>query len=180
MKRAGCRLIVVGFESADDGILRNIKKGLTVERMRAFVKDARKAGVMLHSCFMAGNPGETKDTLLKSLAFAREINADTCQFFPLMVYPGTETYEWARRNGYLETTDFSNWLTIDGLHNCVVSTPALSSKDLVRFCGRARREYYLGPRYLARKLLRVLRSPEEMKKTVKSARVFAKYLLREG
>lgn len=180
MKRAGCRLIVVGFESASDGILKAVKKGLTIERMRAFVADARKAGVMIHSCFMAGNPGETRETLEKSLEFAKEINADTCQFFPLMVYPGTEAYEWANRNGFLETADFRKWLTADGLHNCVVSTPELSSKDLVRFCDRARKKYYLGPRYLARKLFRVIRSHEEMKKTVKSARVFAKYLLREG
>jgi coproporphyrinogen III oxidase-like Fe-S oxidoreductase len=46
---------------------------------------------------MAGNQGETKETLLKSLRFAQEINADTCQFFPLMVYPGTEAYEWAKK-----------------------------------------------------------------------------------
>ena len=98
MKKAGCRLIVVGFESAEDQILKNIKKGLTVERMRQFVKDAKKAGIMIHACFMAGNKGETRDTLMKSLKFAKEMNADTFQFFPLMVYPGTEAYEWAKVN----------------------------------------------------------------------------------
>jgi anaerobic magnesium-protoporphyrin IX monomethyl ester cyclase len=178
MKKAGCRLIVIGFESADNRILKNIKKGVTVKRMKQFVQDAKKAGVMVHSCFMAGNKGETRETLQKSLAFAKEMSADTCQFFPLMVYPGTEAYEWAKSNGYLTTTDYRKWLTEDGLHNCVVSTPELSSKDLVAFCDYARRKYYLAPKYLGYKLWQVIRKPGEMKKTIKSAKIFFKYLLK--
>ena len=178
MKKAGCRLIVVGFESAYDQILKNIKKGLTVERMKQFVSDAKKADIMIHACFMAGNKGETRDTLMKSLKFAKEMNADTCQFFPLMVYPGTEAYDWAKVNNYLTTTDFRNWLTEDGLHNCVVSTPELSAKDLVDFCDYARRSYYLSPKYLIYKFRQVLFNPEELTKTLKSAKTFAKYIFR--
>ncbi len=178
MKKAGCRLIVVGFESADDNVLKNMKKGLTFERMKEFVRDAKKAGIMIHSCFMAGNVGETKDTLMKSLKFAKEINADTCQFFPLMVYPGTEAYDWAKSNGYLTTTDYKKWLTEDGLHNCVVSTPELSAEDLVNFCDYARRSYYLSPKYLSYKILKIVRQPEELKKTLKSAKTFFRYLFK--
>lgn len=180
MKKAGCRLIVVGFESADNEILRNMKKGLTVERMKQFISDAKRAGVMIHACFMAGNKGETEETLMKSLRFAKEINADTCQFFPLMVYPGTEAYEWARINGYLTTTDYKEWLTDEGLHNCVVSTHEMSAKELVEFCDYARRSYYLRPRYLGYKLVQGMRNPEEMRKTLKSARTFFKYLFRKS
>jgi radical SAM superfamily enzyme YgiQ (UPF0313 family) len=180
MKKAGCRLIVVGFESAYDGILRNIKKRISVKQMRQFVGDVKKAGIMIHSCFMAGNMGETKETLLKSLEFAKDINADTCQFFPLMVYPGTEAYEWAKQSGYLMTSNYRDWLTKEGLHNCVVSTPALKAKDLVDFCDSARRKYYLGFSYLSYKLRQVMQDGEEMKKTLKSARTFVKYLLKKG
>lgn len=179
MKKAGCRLIVVGFESADDEILKNVKKGINVEQMRKFVGDAKRAGVMLHSCFMAGNPGETRQTLEKSLAFAKEINADTCQFFPLMVYPGTAAYTWAKQNKYLETEDFSQWLTSEGLHNTIISTPELSARDLVAFCDRARKEYYLRPAYIARKLGQALTDPHEFLKTAKAAKTFFKYLFRK-
>jgi len=179
MKKAGCRLIVVGFESADNQILKNIKKSLTVERMKQFVLDAKKAGIMIHACFMAGNKGETKDTLMKSLKFAKEMNADTCQFFPLMVYPGTEAYHWAKTNGYLKTTDFRELLTKDGLHNCVISTPELSAEDLVEFCDYARKNYYLNPRYLVYKLAQMFHSPDEIRKTFKSARTFLKYLFKK-
>jgi radical SAM superfamily enzyme YgiQ (UPF0313 family) len=180
MKRAGCRLIVVGFESADDVMLKNMKKGMTVERMSQFVSDAKKAGVMVHACFMAGNKGETRETLLKSLKFAKKINADTCQFFPLMVYPGTEAFDWAEANKFLVTKDYRKWLSEDGLHNCVISTPELSAKDLVAFCDYARRRYYLGPRYLLYKLIQGIKSPEEMKKTLKSGKTFVKYLFKKS
>ncbi len=180
MKRAGCRLIVVGFESADNTVLKDMKKGLTVERMREFVEDAKKANIMMHSCFMAGNIGETKETLMKSLEFAKEINADTCQFFPLMVYPGTEAYEWADRNNFLVTKDYSKWLTKDGLHNCVVSTPDLTSQELVDFCDFARREYYLSSKYLKYKIWQVITKPEEGFKTLKSAKTFLKYLFKNN
>jgi len=180
MKKAGCRLIVVGFESADNVILRNVKKGITVERMRTFVEDAKRANILIHSCFMAGNQGETKETLMKSLRFAQEINADTCQFFPLMVYPGTEAYAWAKKNGYLLTEDFSKWLTDEGLHDCVVSTPELSADELVAFCNEARVKYYLSTRYLLHKSLQMIKSPKEITKTLKSAKTFAKYLFKKS
>lgn len=180
MKRAGCRLIVVGFESADDAILKNIKKGMTFKKMTQFVNDAKRAKVMIHACFMAGNEGETRETLKRSLDFAAFTGADTCQFFPLMVYPGTEAYEWARKNGYLTATNFREWLTDEGLHNCVISTPELTSRDLVNFCDYARRKYYLRPGYLRYKLWQAITKPEERKKTIKSARTFAKYLFSNG
>jgi anaerobic magnesium-protoporphyrin IX monomethyl ester cyclase len=180
MKKAGCRLIVIGFESADNTILKNVHKGISVEKMRKFVEDAKKANMMIHSCFMAGNQGETRETLLKSLHFAKEINADTCQFFPLMVYPGTEAYEWAKNNGYLLTEDYSKWVTDEGLHNCVVSTPELSANELISFCDDARKKYYLSRRYLAYKCFQMIKSPGEIKKTLKSAKTFSKYLFKKG
>lgn len=180
MKRAGCRLIVVGFESADDMVLKNMNKGIKLERMKKFVDDAKRANVMIHSCFMAGNKGETKETLLKSLKFSKEINADTCQFFPLMVYPGTEAYDWAKINGYLVTTDYKEWLTGEGLHNCVVSTPELSADELVSFCDYARKKYYFSPRYLTYKFLQMIRNPAEINKTLKSVKTFSKYLLKKS
>ncbi len=177
MKQAGCRLIVVGFESADDNILSNVKKGITSNRMKQFVADARRAGVMIHSCFMVGNRGESRETMARSLGFAREINADTCQFFPLMVYPGTEAYEWAKSQGYLMTGDYRKWLTEDGLHNCVVRTPELTAKDLVDFCDYARKKYYLNPRYIGYKMFKMLKKPQEIRKTLKSTKTFFKFLI---
>ena len=178
MRKAGCRLFCVGIESGDQDVLDQVKKRLEVDRIRRFMGDAKKAGVMVHGCFMVGNPGDTKETLSKTLDFAKDLNPDTAQFFPVMVYPGTTAYDWARDNGYLLTEDYSNWLTADGLHNSMVSRPELTNEELVDFCDMARRSFYLRPRYLSFKLLQSIRNPREGQRTLKSAGTFFKYLFR--
>ncbi len=176
LKKGGCRLFCVGFESGDQGILNNMHKNLTLDQSRAFVRNAKKAGIMVHGCYLVGLPGETEETLERTLAFAKELNTDTAQFFPLMVYPGTEAYQWAKSNDYLATEQFDRWLTEDGLHNCVVRRPDLTHKQLVEFCDCARREFYLRPRYMMFKLKQVMFRPDEARRTFKSLRRFWKYL----
>ena len=127
---------------------------------------------------MAGNPGETPATLEETLNFAKSIDMDTVQFFPLMVYPGTEVYEWAKKHNYIRAKNFSQWLDENGLHNCVINTSDLSSTDLVNFCNRARREYYLRPRYLFKKLIRFLISSGERRRTLMALKIFSRYLVK--
>ena len=92
-----------------------------------------------------------------------------------------EPYEWADEENLLETTDYERWLTPEGLHRSVVERPNLPSEELRRFCDRARREYYLRPRYLARKMRQISSDPYEARRTAKSFVTFAKYLLdRDG
>jgi len=178
MKAAGCRLLCVGVESGNQEILNNIKKGTSVGRIRRFFKDAKRAGVLIHGCFLVGNKGDNRETLEETLQFAKELNPDTAQFFPLMIYPGTEAYRWAKEENLILTEDFSQWLTEEGLHQCVLRLPGLSNDELVEFCDRARREFYLRPGYFWWKSRQVLRHPSEFVRTAKSLKTFVKYLLR--
>jgi radical SAM superfamily enzyme YgiQ (UPF0313 family) len=115
MKKAGCRLMCVGVESGVQEILDNMKKKLKVEQIRQFAKDAFRAGIMVHGCYILGNPGETKETLEITLSLAKDLNTDTAQFFPLMVYPGTAAYDWAKKEGFLAIQNFSDWIAAQGL-----------------------------------------------------------------
>ena len=178
LKSAGCRMLCVGFESGNDQILKNMHKGIVVKQMHQFVKDARRAGILVHGCFMAGNLGETRETLSHTLALAKKLNPDTAQFFPLMVYPGTEAYDWAAARGYLTTRDYRSWLTDEGLHNCVLSTPSLSNEELVAWCDDARRAFYLRPRYLWAKLKQVITRPAEFKRVLMASRAFFPFLFK--
>lgn len=178
LKKAGCRLLCVGVESGSQDILDRMQKNLSLHHVSEFFRNARSQGILVHGCFMVGNPGETHETMQQTLRFAISLDPDTAQFFPLMVYPGTRTYDWAKENGFLETHDFRQWLTTDGLHNCVVSTPDLSSNELVAFCNAARRRFYFRPRYLINKLYQVIVSKEERRRTLKSAMTFKKYVFR--
>jgi len=178
LKKAGARLFCVGVESGDQTVLDSMKKSLKVDRVRQFFKDAKKAGILIHGCFLLGNPGETKQTLETTLRFAKELNPDTAQFFPIMVYPGTAAWAWAKENNFLTTTDFKEWLTSDGLHNCVLSRPGLSNVELVEFCDRARREFYLRPSYVIRKVIQGFTDPFEMKRLIKGGITLSKHILR--
>jgi len=178
MRSAGCRLVTVGFESGCQDVLDGIHKGEKTERYRQFARDARRAGILVHGCIMVGNPGDSRETLARSYEFAKELNCDSMQFYPLYVYPGTEAYAWAKENGYLETEDFSRWVDREGLHNCVLSFPGLSSREMVGLCDHYLKKYHLRPAYIAMKLKQALFSPSEGLRSMQAARIFFSKLLR--
>jgi len=178
MRQAGCRMVCVGFESGEQSLLDAIHKGTTVEMMHQFAHDARRAGILVHGCFMVGLPGETPETMQKTLDIAIALSPDTAQFYPVMVYPGTEMYEQYMRDGLLTARKYSDWLTSEGLHNCVVRTSEFSGEELVRWCDEARKRFYLRPGYIARKALQMVRHPSEISRTKKAAKTFFRYLFR--
>src|SRR5438309_11450341 len=98
MKEAGCRLLIVGYESGDQQILKNIKKGATIERARQFTKDCHKLGLVIHGDFTMGLPGETHETINTTIAFAKELDVETIQVSVAHAYPGTELYDYAVKN----------------------------------------------------------------------------------
>ncbi len=178
MKKAGCRCLCVGFESGNQDLLDNIKKRITLTQSKSFMTAARKAGILIHGCFMVGLPGETKQTMENTLQLAITLKPDAVQFYPVMVYPGTEAYAWYDTKNLIATRDFSQWLTPSGLHNTVISGENISSTELVEFCDKARRSFYLRPTYIFYKLRQMMRHPREIKRTVKSAKTFFLYLIK--
>lgn len=182
LKAAGLRSLCVGFESGSQGVLDSIGKGLTVDRARRFAHDAAEAGVRIHGCFIFGLPGETADTMEETVRFALTLPLDTAQFYPLMVYPGTECYDWATRGGYLTTHDFSKWLTRSGFHNCVVSRGVLTPGFLVKKCEEARRRFYLRPSFIAGKIVDSIKDSDQRTRIFKAFGTFWAHLagLRKG
>lgn len=175
MKQAGCHLIIPGVESVDQTILNNIRKGTTVAQIERYMANAKKAGLMVHACYMVGNSGETRETMEKTLAAAMRFKTDTAQFFPLIPYPGTEAYDWARRNGYISGR-YDEYCKEDGTLNCIVNTPELSGQELVDFCAYARKKYYLRAWYLCHRLIRGLRDVEDLKRSLKAFSKFKEAL----
>jgi radical SAM superfamily enzyme YgiQ (UPF0313 family) len=168
MRRAGCRLLVTGFESGDPQILRNMQKGFTVEQAQQFMRDARAAGLLVHGCFVVGNPGETRQTMERTLEFAKALMPDSAQFYFVHPYPGTEYYRWAVEKGYLAARSFDEWLDESGNHRCVIELPGLSSTEIKEFCNRAYRAFHFHPRYLGRKLVQLVSQPEEGVRSLRS------------
>lgn len=176
MKKAGCQMLTVGFESGNQKILNNIHKGITVEQIKKFVENSKKAGLLVHGAFMMGNPEETKETMQETLNLAKELNCDSIQFYPLLVYPGTEAFQWAVKNNYLTSINYNHWLDDEGRYTSLLNQPQLGPKEVLDFCNCATREYYLRPAYIFMKLKRIILNPREIVRTLKSAKTFFKYL----
>jgi radical SAM superfamily enzyme YgiQ (UPF0313 family) len=178
MKGAGCRLMCVGFESPRQAVLNGIHKRTTKDMQLRFMMNTRKAGLLVNGCFILGLPDDTNKSIEETVEFAKELGPDTAQFYPIMVYPGTEAYAWAKQKGYLTTEDYDKWITDNGLHNTTVSRPELSSTDLLKMCDDARRSFYMRPKYVARKMAQSLTKPGEMKRNLKSSKTFFKYMMK--
>uniref|UniRef100_A0A7C2P4L2 Radical SAM protein n=1 Tax=candidate division WOR-3 bacterium TaxID=2052148 RepID=A0A7C2P4L2_UNCW3 len=180
MRRANCRFLVVGFESADDGILRNIKKGFTVERAREFAREVKKAGLFLHADFIIGLPGETKETIEKTKRFIKEIKPEQLQISVVTPFPGTELYDWLNKNGYLITNDPNEYLDEQGHQKSIVSYPWLSADEIVKAVDDILKEYYLSLSYIPVALRQIFRKRgmDEAKRLFRSATLFMRYISR--
>ena len=177
MKRAGCRLVIPGIESGNQTILNNIKKGTNLKQVEEYIKNTKKAGLLVHACYMVGNQGETKETMQDTLHLALKLNTDTAQFFPLIPYPGTEAYDWAKSNNYIQD-GYDHYCKEDGTHNCVISLPGITAQELVDFCDYARKKYYLRPRYIFYRLKQGIKDPEDLKRSLKAFGRLKSYLFK--
>lgn len=179
MKKAGCRELCVGFESSSMDVLKNVKKGLAKGMSEKFMESANKAGILIHGCFMVGNLGDTKDTLNGTLEMAKQLNPNTAQFYPIMAYPGTTAYDEARSRGELASEDYDKWLDKDGQHNTTVIRKGLTSQELVDFCDRARREFYLRPAYIYKQAVMALTNSRERYRVMRGAGTLVKHLFKK-
>lgn len=178
LKSAGLRECATGFESADNTILLNMRKGQDTNSQFTFMKNCKKLKLLVHGCFMVGFPGETKETMEKTLQLAIKLNPDSAQFYPVMPYPGTGAYQWAHDNDYLDTHNFDEWLTKSGGHKCVLSLPGLSSQQLEDFCEYALKHFHFRTSYIAKKLLQAIKNPAEGIRSINAGINFIKHLIK--
>ncbi|HTL48388.1 MAG TPA: radical SAM protein [Verrucomicrobiae bacterium] len=177
MKKAGCRLFCVGFESSDPELLKKMMKGgATVKMQERFVEACKKAGVLVHGCFLLGGVGETKATMKNTLEIAKKYNCDTAQFFPMMVYPGTRAYEEAKKRGDLKTENYEGWLKDSGYYMSQVNRTDFTNDELTAFCDHALKEFYFRPQYLLSKIKQFFLEPRERSRIVKGGLYFVQKL----
>ena len=107
MKANGLRLLLVGYESGNQQILHNIKKGLRIDVARQFTKDCHELGIVIHGTFILGLPGETEETIEETINYAKEIDPHTIQVSLAAPYPGTFLYKQATENGWFDSSNRS-------------------------------------------------------------------------
>jgi len=143
MKEAGARLLIVGYESGDPQILKNIKKGATLDMAQRFTDNCHKLGLTIHGDFIVGLPGESRESIRRTIDFAKRLDTETIQVSIAHPYPGTEFYEHAKQN---------NLITIDSMtdeqgHQLPnIIYPGLNRGELVEWVERFYGEYYFRPK----------------------------------
>jgi hopanoid biosynthesis associated radical SAM protein HpnJ len=172
MKESGCRLLIVGYESGDQQILKNIKKGATVERARQFTRDCHRLGLVIHGDFIMGLPGETHETINTTIAFAKELDVETIQVSVAHAYPGTELYDYAMKNGFIVG---DNKMVDEGGHQLAhIEYPGLPADEILSAVHRFYDEYYFRPKAVFRILRKAAFDSNDRKRLYKEAKTFLK------
>src|SRR5450631_1583144 len=169
MKEAGCRLLIVGYESGDQQILKNIKKGATIDMALRFTDNCKKLGLIVHGDFIIGLPGETRESIRKTIDFAKRLDTETIQVSLAHPYPGTEFYDYVKKNNLI-TIDAMTDETGHQLPNIIY--PGLDRGELVEWVERFYGEYYFRPRVIWRVVRKAIFDSTERKRLSKEAREY--------
>ena len=177
MKSAGCRLLDVGYESGNEKILKNIKKGVTTVDSKRFTADARKVGLKILADFIFGLPEETEDTIQQTVRFIKDIKPDLLQISVATPIPGTEFYQWVSDNGYLLESDPSKTIDENGYQRCIISYPNMATEDLVCRVEEALNDYYFSASYVKIAMRNIVGRDGlyELSGLIRGARVFLKH-----
>jgi anaerobic magnesium-protoporphyrin IX monomethyl ester cyclase len=155
MKKAGCRMLMAGFEFGTQNALDAVKKGITLDQSQKFAEAAHRLGFTLHGCFMIGAPGETKQSARATIDFAKSLPLDTIQISGICPYPGTEIYRWAMEKGYLVPRDWREWVSPACEQTTLLNYPDLSREEMDHYIDLGLKEFYLRPKQILRMLLNI-------------------------
>jgi hopanoid biosynthesis associated radical SAM protein HpnJ len=175
LKDNGLRLLLVGYESGNQQILHNIKKGMLIDVAKRFTKDCHELGIKIHGTFILGLPGETKETIEQTIRFATEINPHTIQVSLAAPYPGTFLYNQAMRNGWL---DAANAELVDdhGIQIAPLHYPHLSHTEIFDNVETFYKRFYFRAPKIAAIVGEMVRSPQMMKRRLREGVEFFQFL----
>ena len=169
MADGGARLFIVGFESGDPQILKNIKKGATVEMARTFAKNCKKVGITIHGDFIIGLPGETKETIQCTIDFAKELDCETVQVSLAHAFPGTELYNDLVKGNFLKAEALTDG---NGHQLPHIEYPGLTREDMMAGVNRFYDSYYFRPKVAWRIVRKALWDAHERKRLYHEAVAF--------
>jgi anaerobic magnesium-protoporphyrin IX monomethyl ester cyclase len=164
MKAANCGYILFGVESGSPEMLKRMKKGITLDKVRHAFKLTREVGIKTQAFFLFGMPGETQETIRQTIEFAKEINASSTQFAVAIPHPGTALYDECKANGWLTSENWADYTAESSL----IETPWLTAEEVEEARIRAYREYYYRPQFIVGEALKIRRLAD-VKRLVRGA-----------
>ena len=171
----GLRLLVVGYESGNQAILNTVRKGVRLDGAREFTRNAKSLGIKIHGTFILGLPGETRETIQRTIDFAQEIDPDTVQVSLAAPYPGTELYRQAQEQGWLESHDLVDG---SGLQLSTLGYPDLPRDEIFAAVETFYRRFYFRPRKIMVMGREMLRDRQVLRRRLGEGRDFLRFLAR--
>ncbi|HEY7550363.1 MAG TPA: hopanoid biosynthesis associated radical SAM protein HpnJ [Hyphomicrobiaceae bacterium] len=171
----GLRLLLVGYESGNQQILHNVKKGMLVDVARRFTKDCHDLGITIHGTFILGLPGETRETIEQTIRFATEINPHTIQVSLAAPYPGTFLYDQAVREGWLDAEN-AELVDDSGVQVAPLHYPHLSHTEIFESVETFYRRFYFRSGKIASIVSEMVMSPAMMKRRLREGVEFFQFL----
>ncbi len=175
LRENGLRLLLVGYESGNQQILYNIKKGMRIDVAKQFTKDCHELGIKIHGTFILGLPGETKDTIQETIRFATDINPHTIQVSLAAPYPGTFLHRQALENGWLDA-DHAELVDDTGIQMAPLHYPHLSHTEIFDNVETFYRKFYFRAPKIASIVGEMVRSPQMMKRRLREGVEFFQFL----
>ena len=177
MKDGGLRLLLVGYESGNQQILYNIKKGMRIEVAERFTKDCHDLGIAIHGTFIMGLPGETPETIQQTVRWATKINPHTIQVSLAAPYPGTFLYNQAVENGWLDA-DNAELVDDSGVQIAPLHYPDLSHAEIFDSVETFYKRFYLRPKKIGEMVGEMVASPTMMKRRLREGAEFFEFMRR--
>ena len=175
MRDNGLRLLLVGYESGNQQILRNIKKGVRIDVARQFSKNCRELGIVIHGTFILGLPGETKETIEETIRFACEVDPHTLQVSIAAPYPGTYLYRQALENGWLDEKN-ADLIDDRGVQVAPLHFPHLAHTEIFHSVEEFYRRFYFRAPKIAAIVSEMVRSPQMMQRRLREGIEFFEFL----
>jgi hopanoid biosynthesis associated radical SAM protein HpnJ len=175
LKDNGLRLLLVGYETGDQQILHNIKKGMLVEVARRFTKDCHELGIKIHGTFILGLPGETKETIQQTIQFATELNPHTLQVSLAAPYPGTFLHKQAVENGWLDASK-AELIDSHGIQIAPLHYPHLSHTEMFDSLEDFYRRFYFRAPKIASIVGEMITDPQMLVRRLREGREFFAFL----
>jgi len=165
MGRAGCWMISWGIETADETILKKAAKGASLKNVRQALVWAHKSGIKNWGYFIIGLPGETVETIRKTIEFAKALPLELALFHIAAPYPGTPFFFEVLKNGWFR--EGTRWEQVDMDKETVLQYENLSAEDLMYWQRRAFREWAFrpGPAFTYLKML--CSDPRTLKRAIR-------------
>jgi radical SAM superfamily enzyme YgiQ (UPF0313 family) len=152
LKQAGLKRVAFGVESGDPDVLLSIDKKIDHDTIRRAFKNAKAVGLETIGFFIIGLPGETEETMERTIRFACEVDPMIANFSMMTPYPGTKVYEIAKRQGRLLLGDWEDYVFFDGKARYELGD--MTAELVERKWKEAYRRFYLRPHRIAQTLAR--------------------------